>query len=221
MTTPEAVEAGESEDEPLLSPEELHIALVRPLGTDIQKVVAHLGSAFAAYGFHSRSIKLSAFLSQLYPAVSGEPGSYDYYMTRMDAGNWLRKEYGGETLAFFAIQNVTELRKQYLASPRKRIVYIYDSVMHPDEVNALRQTYGASLFVIALSKSERKRRARLFERVSATSEGQGDIDARAQVKELLDRDLGRNREGNRSLTYENTFYRADVFLDSSIENAGN
>jgi cytidine deaminase len=199
-------------------PEEIHIALVRPLGTNMDKVVDHLASAFSFFGFETERIKLSDFIDELVPGPSKASGRYEYYVNRMDAGDGLRSKWGKDTLSLFSIREVAQRRQNHLATPRRRVIYIYDSVMHPAEIETLRQTYGNSFFVISISKSERKRKSELIQRICA-SETLTPSDAESKVRELLDRDLGRNRDNDRRLTFEDTFYKADVFLDSSVESA--
>jgi deoxycytidylate deaminase len=198
--------------------DEIHLVLVRALGTDVEALIHHLMAAFATFGFVTEHIKLSEGIDAMRPDLAGrqlEKGSYQYYKQYMNAGNELR-EVDAATLAYYAVQTVAERREHALKkNPNRGILYIHDSVMHAAEASVFRRTYGNSAFVVSVNRSEAKRRKRLSQRIRAHSRDLSKVDG--QVKTLMDRDMGKAPEGSgRALSFERTFHRADVFLDGEL-----
>jgi deoxycytidylate deaminase len=198
-------------------PDEVHIALVRPLGVNTDAICEHLQAAFGVYGFAAERVRLSEAIANLRP-YQGSTRSYDYYVDRMDAGDDLRDVYGGAILAMLAVRKVIKLRDAGLPEDKRGFAFIYDSVMHPAEIELLRQTYGELVFVVSINSSEQRRSDRLRQRLLSARTSNREVDER--VRELLARDLGRNRKrSGGDLSFEATFHLADVFVDGSIETA--
>lgn len=199
-------------NEEVLLPE-IHIAFVRPLGIDVSKIRSHFAAALRAYGFGTKLIKYSRFLADFDPPeMPGEEESYEYYVNRMNAGDALRDQAGGQILAMLAVDEVSRTRGGASGSG---VAFLHDSVMHPQEVEALRQAYGSLVFVVSIHSAESTRRKqlriRLLERGSTTA----NVDER--VAELMLRDEGRMRGVEKQrLSREETFHTADVFLDGSV-----
>jgi deoxycytidylate deaminase len=203
-------------------PEELHFALVRPLGTDIAKLIQHLRACLAIYGFQVEVVKLSQFIDHLAVGLPSRDRLYEYYTTHMDAGDDLRRRLGNEILAQHAIKHVYDLKRSRAVDPPmssiRGVAYVYDSLMHPSEVASLRQVYGPLAFVIAIHADEAIRKAALIQQL--LSGGTRDMSAaERQAVELLARDRGRASSSRgpapHRLSFERTFHFADVFLDGS------
>lgn len=193
-------------------PEEIHIGLVRPLGTDVAELCDHIAAALSVYGFTTYRIKLSILIESLVTGLPGKETGVDYYSSHMDAGDKLRETHGGGTLARLAVRQVIERRAEHIANDRgKRAIFIYDSLMHPDEVDALRQIYGDSLFVVAIHADENFRLPKLRQKL-LTGGNHNANQVEQLAIDLLARDAGR-LAGRARLSFEKTFKKADVFLD--------
>jgi cytidine deaminase len=210
-------DALEAKPRRIIGENEVHIVLVRPLGTDVRPLCEHLESVFAVFGYQTTVIKMSSFIDRLDPSLPGSPGSYHYYKARMKAGNDLRDNYGGGILALFSVNEVRRHRLELLEAGHDRLLFIHDSAMHSDEVLMFRQCYDRLVFVISINRSEAKRRARLMERLRNAGTSNEDK-IKEYASELIAQDLGRRRDGNkRRLSFEETFVHADVFLDGSTK----
>lgn len=203
----------------LVGVDEIHLVLVRPLGADVDPLCSHLESVFAVFGYTTERIHLSDFINELKPGLPGEAGSYEYYASRMDAGDQLRDESSGGVLALFSIHEVERRRRELLEKGHEKLLFIHDSAMHPDELRTFRQAYGKVVFVVSINRSQLKRQQRLVERFRIAGLPEAELEERAA--ELIARDLGRRKDGNkRRLSFEDTFVLADVFIDGGPEGYG-
>src|SRR5687767_14651796 len=85
----------------------LVLALVAPVGTQLESVDAALAESFGRYGYALEPVRLADLLDELpYKPLGDLPkrGTREYYEARMDAGDRLREDVGhGAALAAAAI----------------------------------------------------------------------------------------------------------------------
>jgi cytidine deaminase len=235
------------------------IGLVRAIGTDLTPIVSSLRSTFAQAGFvtpDDNVIKLSTdFQRLLDEAAASGRGSFpnrlveksdsvaDYYTTRMDAGDWLRGQFGPDFLAKVAVSHIAHRRQEGPVGHQRGQVFIVDSLMHPAEVELLRMVYGSTFFLVSVYSSpvERQRaltdglkegsRAAKIDGTDLKVDEEDDAihaaqeeanDQRARVAQrLMDRDTGLAAESpglappSRRVSVRKTFKDADLFVDVS------
>lgn len=167
------------------SDSDLYFGLVRALGTNLADAISALKVCLQRAGFPEsqvKVIKLSGFFQGLLEKAveSGEKapvtlsrnqeGRYQYYKTRMDAGDWCRATFGNDILAQQAIAAVRDFRpradKQLIT--HRGHVFIFDSLMHPAEVELLRAVYSKRFFLIAVHSTAEVRAQRLKDEILST-----------------------------------------------------
>lgn len=140
----------------------LVIALVAPVGTDLDSIERRLAESFRRFGYGFEPIRLSALLDEVdYGPLGDLPakGDSDYYEARMDAGDQLRSDTGdGAALAAVAIARMAEKRRSNGDIP---VAYLLRSLKHPAEVNLLRHVYTDAFTLVGVATSIDERRENL------------------------------------------------------------
>jgi deoxycytidylate deaminase len=202
---------------------ELFFGLAGAVGTDLDAVCDALGVALAQVEYETEVIRLSDLLNWVdWSTVADAPTIDDntidrHIETRMDAGDALRERLGrGDAMALLAVQDV-RLRRNDEDEPRPRTAFIFKSLKHPQEVDTLREIYGANFFLIsAYAPTDRRaddletRIARDWERKAKTHDGS----ASGKARDLIERDrMEADREYGQHLG--RAFPKADFFADAS------
>jgi deoxycytidylate deaminase len=188
--------------------QDLYFGLVRAIGTDLNLSVAALTGCLERAGYRQEAIhhlKLSRFLPQLEGLSSREgaglsseaDGRYRYYESRMDAGDRARSEHGDDVLGLLAVNEVRRHRV-HASEGHGRFgdVFIFDSLMHPEEVALLRSVYGKRFFLIAVHSAAADREAALLADLRASdpaervvedeSQRSGDASVEAAAREAFE-----------------------------------
>ncbi|MCA9708809.1 MAG: hypothetical protein KDK70_23385 [Myxococcales bacterium] len=177
---------------------ELVLAFVSPLGTPLDGVQDALQDALIAHGYQIEVlVRISELLDQTRPAPGVERPE-ERQERLMEAGNELRRLYGGDYLALMAILTINASRAQ----DRKGAVvpHVIRSLKHPDEVARLRHVYGKGFFLIGVSAPRRLRRSTLVQRDFP----------RTQADRLLDKDAAEDEAIGQQT--RDTFELADAYL---------
>lgn len=203
--------------------DELFFGLVRAIGTDLSEPMAIMQQILYEAGFRVRTIKLSSLLADgpnlpLEPA--GSQNRYRYYVTRMDAGDRARK-LSNDRLAQLAIQRIKSHRNEMLQGHghgEPRLAYIFDSLMHPQEVQTLRAVYGEHFFLVGVYEDEERRREKLITSLVSSMEAENRSPAEL-ADELVRRDRGIGGLPH-CVAIERTFHLSDVFVDVQNPRSG-
>ncbi len=153
---------------------EFVIALSCAVGTDTEPVKECFEKELTKYNYRCRFIKISKdLLDPINERAGNAPRrTYDRSMELMDRGNEMRKNSNDcSILAAGAIHQIYNDRdddeKSTEANPIKKpkdgLVYIIDSLKHPDEVKLLRAVYGTGFYLFAINEAEEYRRNNLCE----------------------------------------------------------
>ncbi len=208
---------------------ELYLGIVRAVGTQVGEVVNALTNALEQYNVRVRRIRLAerifGYVKPRLPArVDDLPqlraeDPFGYYELMMNAGDKLRRE-NPSLVAFLAISRMQELRKTHLKEKtgHRGAVYIFDSLMHSGEVEALRQIYGDRFFLLGIYESEDRRLKTLTETFQQSARKRNQS-AESLARRIMLRDRGSVTgeevgagRGSHRLSIEDTFFLSDVFI---------
>ncbi|MDP9049324.1 MAG: hypothetical protein M3O31_01165, partial [Acidobacteriota bacterium] len=136
---------------------ELVFGLVGAIGTNLEHVQNCLSDQLESVGYETVNVKLSDLMRELcelnpkwylFPAKTDT----DYYERAMKCGNKIRADLKrADAVAGLAIASIKRRRmknKSMDKLPKKR-AYILSSLKRQEEVELLRDVYGASLFIIS------------------------------------------------------------------------
>jgi cytidine deaminase len=205
---------------------ELVIAVIAAVGTDIRVVVSQIGARLGEYDYTPINLRLSDYLA--------EHGDIDFRDLPLDeklweamtAGDNLRQEWDrSDALVLHAISDIVATREQAQASsgaegaPQDhedgppnldRHAFVIRSLKTPDELETLRAVYGPRLVVIAAFSPRDKR----LEHLGNSIEDSRGSDQREswshQPEDLVDRD--EKEQHSRGQDVSGTFHRADFFI---------
>jgi deoxycytidylate deaminase len=184
---------------------EIVLGVVAAVGVDLSQVAEVLAGELQQFGYRANFVWVSEAIPKMAAALGvavelPEPDRGRRMAKYMEAGNEMRKAAGrGDLFALLAAARVAEERQG--RGVALRTAHILLSLKRPEEVETLRQIYGAGFYLIGVFGSEQERMEYL--RGKGVSEG--------DARELIQRDLqDEDREfGQRT---RDTFHLADVFV---------
>lgn len=209
---------------------ELVVALCGPIGSPLHEASDQFSSALSGYGYTTERIRLSELILINAERVNeniDRRSRFNEIKSMITAGDALRKEYGNDVLAKFAIAKISADRKAQFgdfkdaASESKtaagkkiihqRVCHIIDSVKNKFELEMLRLVYGDALLAVGVFSPLEIRIANM-ERAAVGSLKKAEIDL------LVDTDSG--EEFSHGQSVRDTFPRCDFFLRVDYSTTG-
>lgn len=200
---------------------ELIVALVAAVGTDITTVASEVTIGLDQYGYETVPVRLSSYLAEEagkdFSSMPSDEGIWD----AMSAGDELRNKWErGDALALHAISEIVATRQERapdkeaeVPPPLDRVAFVLRSLKTQDELATLRAVYGPRLVVLAAYSPREARIAQLAKEIEA-SRGTSVTDTWVhQPEDLVSRD--EKEEGSRGQDVSGTFHRADFFIRGS------
>jgi hypothetical protein len=168
---------------------ELIIALVAAVGTDIGMVADELAIELREYAYDSELLRLSTYLAEEFDKDFFKVEKFDQALWEaMTAGDTLRNAWDrGDALALHAISDIVVTRNQRTGSVDEagdtwsaeqlgpgldRFAFILRSLKTQEELATLRAVYGPRLVVIAAYSPEDERIAHLAVEIAASRKTQ-------------------------------------------------
>jgi cytidine deaminase len=203
---------------------ELIIALVAAVGTDVGMVVEEVGIELSEYEYEAIPLRLSDYLAEEAGESFFDEKPFDEAVwDAMTAGDALREKWArGDALALHAIGQIVLTRNEraraenpdagqgYDAPALDRVAFVLRSLKTQDELATLRAVYGPRLVVIAAYSPKKQRIAHLKTQIEGS---RGTRKRRTWVhtpEELVERD--EKEEGKGGQDVSGTFHRADFFV---------
>lgn len=166
---------------------EIVIAIVRPTGVPIENALSSLKEMASLIGADYEYIKVTDHMYQEAFAKNAESsfnfnvqGSEKYRDTRkkMAFGNYLcSKTENPDLFALYAAKKISEIRLRKIGNREqvswldydKKVIYVIDSLKRKAELSTLREIYGDSLFIIAVT-SPLERRLQNLKKINGLKE---------------------------------------------------
>ena len=208
---------------------EIVIALVCPLGTDVETVVDEMKTELTEYGFTSSVHRLSDYIIEFGEAEDFNALPFDERLdAAMTAGDDLRKEWGtGDALALCAISDISAWREAnadvQIESPSdrenalpggiERHAYILRSLKTQDEVDTLRTVYGSRFVLIGIYAPDEIREEYLRGQIRKSRNNNDESTWSHSPADLIERDWAEQAAGGQDVL--GTFHQADFFVDAA------
>jgi deoxycytidylate deaminase len=188
---------------------EFVIGVMGAVGCGLASIVTEFQVQLVKLGYQVVRVKMSTFIaSQIQSQKVTVPTSDmdNRYLKYQTGGNELRRLYGHEIMAKYAINQIGRNRLAIdpdlkdLTKEPPRIAYIIDQIKHPDEVVLLRTVYRNNFYLVGVMSLEANRKTRLKD------EG--------LTPELIEHVVNRDRkEGHKfGQQLEKAFKLADYFI---------
>lgn len=134
---------------------EIVIGIVGPIGCNRELVIDTFENLAKHYSYKTEVIKVSDIIQSYVKVDIDENDQYHRVMTLMDAGNDLRvKADDNSILAKMSAIEISNRRKK---EEGPRVIYIINSLKHPEEISALRDIYGNGFYLFAVHSEENQR----------------------------------------------------------------
>jgi deoxycytidylate deaminase len=193
---------------------ELIIALVGPIGTDLEVVTTSLREFLDRANYQSRVIHLSR-LFNLSKKDRHHPNLARRYSKLMDFGDNLREHFERkDAIAFLAVAKTSILRAKARkkSPPSEKMAVIIRQLKTPEEIASLRQIYGNRLVVVSCHAARSKRVDALAHRLADGSNEIQTAQFRAEAERLIQRDE-QDHKSKWGQNVRKAFPMADLFLD--------
>lgn len=193
-----------------LSDGELIIAIVAPVGIDLDPVVRRFSEHLSQLEYITRLIRVSQLIDKYNPPVQSpecspdKPNEENRIVDAMNRGNELRKRAErSDILALLAIKQINEARSYEgsTPSPLLRHAHIIRTLKHPDEAETLRQVYGPGFILVGVTSEIETRRKRLIQDVGLSDDS---------AERLITRDEDEGTRGGQRT--RDVFQMADAFI---------
>jgi len=201
---------------------ELFIAVVGAVGTDLDLLIDQIETHLAEYDYISHPLRLSEYLAEHAQTDFRDLPFDEKVWEAMTAGDELRQRWDrSDALALQAISDIVATREQSWESAAEadeedkppnldRHAFVIRSLKTPDELETLRSVYGPRLMVIAAYSPRNVRLESLSRKIQDSRKSADQSTWLHQPEELIDRD--EKEQETRGQDVSGTFHRADFFI---------
>ena len=204
--------------------QELVVGMVGYAGAGCSVASTRLQRYFGASGYTVYPIKLSSLIER-FSAISVDAGAtgaphlvgtraFERAKRLQNEGDRLRN-HRLDAVAVLAIHKIMALRGGRPPG-ETRIVFILDSIKHPDEVELLRNVYGPSFRLVAVHCERSERERRLLGPADSVAKYAG-VD-KNEIIQFLDRDES-DDEKRHGQQVRDAFCLADFFIDNNEQSS--
>lgn len=136
-------------------PSEMVFGIIGPIGCNRELVVKTIADLAKHFSYKVELIKVSDLIQNGCEVKAASDDQYSRVMALMDKGNYLRDSKNDNSiLAKMAAVEISKRRNKY---PDGRVIYLIDSLKHPEEVTALRDIYANGFYLFAIHSNEKNR----------------------------------------------------------------
>lgn len=187
-------------------PTEIVIGIVGPIGCNRELVIDTFEKLAMHYSYRIEIIKVSDIIKAYIKVDIDDHDQYQRVMNLMDAGNDLRVKANDNSI--LAKMSAIEISKRRKNQDNSRVIYIINSLKHPEEISALRDIYGNGFYLFAIHSGEDHRD--LFLKNFCHIEN--DSNRKKLIARDKDEDLGYGQSTS------SAFHLADFFLTEDGDN---
>jgi deoxycytidylate deaminase len=179
---------------------QLVFGIIGPIGCNRKLVLDTIDDLAGHYGYKTVRIGVSDVITKSCVVPVAPDDQYLRVTNLMKAGNEMRKRTSDNSiLAKLAAAKIAADRKGH---EHERLIFVIDSIKHPEEVEELRNIYGPGFLLFAVHSSEERRNQFL--------QNQCHISDEEKRKDLIERDKDEKLDHGQSTS--DAFHLADFFL---------
>lgn len=185
---------------------EIVFGIVGPVGCNREAIIETFEKLAKHYSYKTLKIGLSDLIKEHCKIPPHGGDQFKRVSDLMTAGSALRSKSNDNSI--LAKLAAGRIKKARVAGADKRVIYIIDSIKHPDEVDELRNIYGMGFYLFAVHSSEESRDNFL--------KNQCMIGNQTNRKLLIERDKDEKVGYGQSTSL--AFHLADFFLTENGDN---
>ena len=197
-------------DEPVTN-NELFIALIAPLGVDLEAVAHALDRALHTVSYHTDQIRLTDTFATEPPA---NEGLFEKYTRLITTGNELRKEYVPDVFSYLAIQSIVRNRREKRYGVADRRATVIRQLKRVEEVELLRSVYGSNIIFLSCFAPRAVRVKYFADKFSSEDRSKSRTLNEARALELISKDEHEADDPNGQRLLE-TYAKGDFVIDCS------
>jgi deoxycytidylate deaminase len=187
-------------------PTEIVFGIIGPIGCNLELVVNNMVSLAKHFSYEVELIKVSDIIKANCKLDVDIKDQFTRVMTLMDEGNTLRHYKGDNSI--LAKMAAVEISKRRAKHKDGRVIYLVNSLKHPEEITALRDIYANGFYLFAIHSEEDHRDNFLKNNWNIKND-----DHRIKlISRDKDEDLGYGQSTN------SAFHLADFFLTEDGDN---
>lgn len=214
---------------------ELIFGLVGPIGVNMTEVQKCLETALRTVNYNPVNLRITEIMQMIDTgeSISETSGPLDYYTSRMDYANAVRKKsVNNAALAALSILVIKDFRnKQHhlnkplpideskispLDCPLPATAYVIRQLKTKEEVALLRAVYGKKFIQVSVHADEESRLRNLSNSITIKSPEISTEEAEEISRKLIKRDLNEADQVN-GQRLEKIFFLGDVFVDANSD----
>ena len=188
------------------APSEIVIGIIGPIGCNRKLVIETFEKLAKHYSYRTCKIGLSDILKKQCSVPDSRDDQFARVSNLMTAGSELRGQTKDNSI--LAKLAAAEIQSERESQKDTRVIYIIDSLKHPDEVDELRNIYGVGFYLFAVHSSQKNRDSFLKNECA--------IHDKVKRDSLIERDKD-EKIGYGQSTSE-AFHLADFFLTENGDN---
>lgn len=133
-------------------PSEMVFGIIGPIGCNRELVVDTIRNLAKHFSYEVELIKVSDLIQNNCNIDVSSKDQFSRVMALMDAGNELRHDK--EDNSILAKMAAIEISKRRQKHQNGKIIYLVNSLKHPEEVTALRDIYANGFYLFAIHSDE-------------------------------------------------------------------
>jgi cytidine deaminase len=199
---------------------EVFVAIISPIGIDLKAVERSLRQSFRSVGYKTNNIKLTDFFDDHKDwfdlDYDGEFQRYEKFIQAGDDLCVLMKRR--DTLALYGMARVFAKYPDRDKEIPRDVAHIFRQIKRVEEINTLREIYGANIIFVACHASRQQRISSLVDKLITTDRSLDRNQLEASALSIIGTDANErdNPDGQRVL---DCYAHADFVLDCSSQPA--
>ena len=194
---------------------EVFIALIAPIGVNLNDVEAALKGALNTIEYHYNSIRLTAAFKDIVHDYDLEHNDdFQRYQKYIKAGDKLRLDSkANEIFALYGIQKLLEYSSRDMGDDVPQdVVHVFRQLKRPEEITKLKQVFGRNILFISCYDSKENRINNLVKSLLKTQRGRSRTDLESEALRIMaiDEDEREHKAGQRVL---DCYQHADYVID--------
>lgn len=194
---------------------EVFLALIAPIGVDLNAVEAALDHHAARVGYQTNTVRLT----DLFDEISHDydlkfKGEFQRYQKYIEAGDALRSDTGRmDIFALYGVQKLLQYGPRGTADEiPAEVVHIFRQLKRPEEIEALKKIFGRNILFISCYDSKENRIQNLVKKLLKTERGRSRSDLESEAMKIMAIDE-EERDHNAGQRVIDCYQHADYVLD--------